>query len=518
MIQKKLHYLLLLFGLSIFSTNLSAQQCGTSIEDQKIIVKRLLQNKEYVKEVGIHKSGAITYLPVKIHIATQSDGTEGISELSAMRMLCRLNEAFFDQDYQFFLYQGFNYINNSTAFTEPSGLFGEIQLSNNKVDGVINIYICQNANPGGTSLGTTLGFYDPAQDWIILRKQEANYTSATLPHEMGHLLSLPHPFFGWDAEVYDANTHGNPVQAQSPGGVPTENQARSGACKNCDNAGDFICDTPPDYNFGFTWNGCSEYTVNTLDPCGERVDPMENNWMSYFEDCPDYMFTQDQKDLMAADVARRFQFGNGDEGINSSFQPSSTNTVSMTPGVLSPADEEQLGYYNVTIDWETAPGALGYYFEIDQFPSFSVFVERYQINDGSSKIALDLQSNRTYYWRVLPYTELGGCAETAGPFSFTTGDAVAVDEIDAVNAWSVSPNPVQVSNELNVQLDVASSFDASIVLYNIAGQAVSRLDNQRFNAGENTAQIALDGVNNGMYILAIENQFGVLNQKVVVAR
>ena len=166
------------------------------------------------------------------------------------------------------------------------------------VDGTINIFICQNANTTG-GIGTTLGYYDPQDDWLVLRKQEISYGSETIPHELGHYFDLLHPFNGWDSVAYDSNLHGNPVQQISPGSVPNENVVQTGGCNNCQTAGDYICDTPPDYNFGFGWPNCN-YTAQTMDPCGDVVDPMETNFMSYFLSCSEYEFTPDQVDLVHA--------------------------------------------------------------------------------------------------------------------------------------------------------------------------------------------------------------------------
>ena len=67
----------------------------------------------------------------------------------------------------------------------------------------------------------------------------------------------------WSADI------GNPAPASSPGGIPTEKMDGS----NCETAGDYLCDTPPDYN-GFGWDDC-DYDGGAQDPMGVEIDPEE---------------------------------------------------------------------------------------------------------------------------------------------------------------------------------------------------------------------------------------------------
>lgn len=512
--------ILSLVAVFMFTFSVQAQQhnaCGMTPESIDLLVKRLKKNKAWLKDNKIEKTGAITYVPIKFHLLADSDGEGRVNETGVLAMLCRLNDSYADQEIQFFIYDGFNYIDNTGAYTGPSSFAGELKLQGEKVNGAVNIFICQNANSGNpNSVGVTLGYYTPTNDWIILRRQEASYGSATLPHEMGHLLSLPHPFNGWDFEPYDASVHSNPVQGTSPLGVTTENSARSGSCKNCDEAGDFICDTPPSY---LHQGGCS-FNANIQDPCGESIAPMINNYMDYFENCTDYEFTPDQQDLIAADLQDRFSTNSSFGSINTNYQPNNTAVIEGSTTLEVPANNEELPYYNVLCDWSEVANADTYILEIDRFPSFSVDKQTFLITDGSSRKEFtdELNPNTTYYWRVTPYNETSTCASTTPPFSFTTGDLVATNEIDVVNAWSVQPNPVKNTSEITIKLDTRESFEANINLYDITGKLVKSIQQHQFSNGNNTYALNIDDINNGMYVLAVSNKNGVLNTKLVVAK
>ena len=228
------------------------------------------------------------YVPIAFHLVARNDGSGRVNESDVLNKLCELNQDFADTDIQFFLHD-FNYIDNSTVFNNHRGTQFTF-MSFERVAGALNVYIIQNADTQ-TDLnnGRTEGYYtgNPSLDWVVMRKSAMEFQNIFFTHEIGHYFSLLHTFNGWDQEVYDANVHGNPVRTLSPRGVPTERVSRD----NCSSEGDFICDTPPDYGFGFGWAEC-EYTLETQDPNGDLVDPDETNYMSYFLRCQlnDYHF------------------------------------------------------------------------------------------------------------------------------------------------------------------------------------------------------------------------------------
>ncbi len=500
----------------LITVNSSAQiagHCGTINQEWRDnITNRLLENKRLIKDGLVQQRNAITYIPVTFHLVGDNDGDGRILETNVLNMLCRMNDDYFDQEIQFFIHDGFNYVNSTAAFTGPGSFAGGLKMRSEKVDGTVNIYICQNANTSG-GIGTTLGYYDPSEDWLVLRKQEVTYGSATIGHELGHFFSLLHTFNGWDSVNYDQNTHGNPVQGISPGGVVNEREARSGSCKNCDNAGDFICDTPPDYNFGFGWNTCN-FTSQIMDPCGDVVDPEEVNFMGYFLQCSDYIFSDGQKDLVAADIQQRYQFNL----LNDDFQPSTTEVLSGGTTLEIPENGETLAFKNVFFDWEAVEGADAYILEIDQFNSFNVFYEKYFITDGTSRFELDLDANKTYFWRVTPYNEYSSCAGTTPTNSFTTGSSVSTTEIASVSTWSVSPNPVSSGSTATLMLDTQEMFNGNIRIHNLAGQLVSEIRNQTFNIGNNNVALNIGDLTNGTYLVSVQSENGIINNKIVVAR
>ena len=148
---------LLMFLMNI---NISAQvigQCGTvSQEWRDNITNRLLENKRLVKDGLVQQRNAVTYVPITFHLIADNSGNGRIPETSVLNMLCRMNDDYFDQEVQFYIHNGFNYIDNTSAYTGPSSFTGGLKMRSEKVSGTVNIYIAQNADTAGIILAVVL--------------------------------------------------------------------------------------------------------------------------------------------------------------------------------------------------------------------------------------------------------------------------------------------------------------------------------------------------------------------------
>lgn len=236
--------------------------------------------------------------------------------------------------------------------------------------------------------------------------------------------------------------------------------------------------------------------------------------MGYFLECSDYEFTDDQIDIVQSDLQFRIQTGS----IDADLTPSTTIAITEQTTLEIPEDNEVLAFKNVYFDWSAVDGAEGYIFEIDRFISFNVFYEKHYITDGTSRFELDLLPNATYYWRITPYNSYSTCVGTTPFNTFTTGDAVGTTEIASVSTWSIAPNPVSIGEDIQISLDTNEAFEANITIHNIAGQLVSESQNQKFNIGNNNIRLSVGDVANGTYLVTIQSENGIMNEKVIVAR
>ncbi|MEO1436870.1 MAG: zinc-dependent metalloprotease, partial [Bacteroidota bacterium] len=326
-------------------------------------------------------------------------------------------------------------------------------------------------------------------------------------HEIGHFFSLPHTFRGWESTDWGPGPAPDLVCAG--GCFDVENVARTGPNANCATAADMFCDTPPDYRFGFGWNGpACNFNATALDPLGVPVDPQENNFMGYFFDCSSYSFSDGQLGAIFADVADRGLSGG-------TIDPDLSDAVQTFPG-----DGQVLEIQDVNLQWNAVNDANnGYLLEINRSASFALntLVWKGVIDPGTTNFVPGglLQNNQTYYWRVRPLNN-ASCA-TYVSRSFITGTPVSVSEIPGVNNFTVFPNPMVSGTALQIELDIKEATDIVIALYDVNGRLLRSTDNL-FAAGRNDFRFNTGDLANGLYILSLQSEEGVLHQKIVVSK
>jgi len=511
--MKKILFVFLTIS-TLFSMETIAQSgfCGMSIEDQIVIKEKMLQNRADALNTVQVRTG-IMWVPIQFHILEDNNGGNRVDVMNVLDMLCALNEDYLDQDIQFFMKDDFNFIKNSSVNNNPniggqnSNPFAQTVMTGAKVLNGINIFIVKDIPGGIGGQGQILGFYSPTFDWLVLKRSEVSANKVeTLTHELGHFFTLPHPFLGWDSQPWDEDTHGNPAPVNSPGGVQTERMDGS----NCNFAGDGICDTNPNYSLGFGWPNC-DYTGPVQDPNGVLLAPQvqEENFMAYFIGCASE-FTQGQKDAIAADLNSR-------TSLHTTIDPDVTAFTS-SPTQIYPIDGENTPLYNVVgLEWEEVDGATAYVVEVDRQPTFS-FSPSVKFVTGGTYIEFEdvFDPDRTYYWRVKAIKEGNVCGDVVST-SFKTGTTTSTKEIREVLNHSITPNPISTGEVLNINIETNEAFDAVINVYNLSGQKLKEV-NTTFALGTTNHQLSVNDLSEGMYIISIESENGVLTEKVVVTR
>jgi hypothetical protein len=506
------------FALFVFASLLigtaSAQEyhssCGTVGEWAEQVSERLLRNKDILKSNPLQFRNEITYVPIKFHLVAKTDGTGRITENKVLEQLCALNQDYAPMNIQFYIKNGFKYINNTAVYDNHPTTTATI-MSFNRDPGAINIWIVNDASPGGGGgPGTVLGYYNPSLvlDWIVVRRDQIGASTSTLSHEVGHFFSLNHPHNGWDAEPWDLSVHGNPAPVTSPGGVPTERADGS----NCETAGDYLCDTPADYN-GFGWANCN-YTGGAQDPTGALINPEERLFMGYFLSClrSEYFFSTEQQDLVITDLMTPQR-----NYVRPNFTPNLT-IINENPELIYPTGGSTTiipGYNAVNFQWSAVNGAEAYILEIDRVPTMTISPTRMVVY-GTNKVVTSLEADKVYHWRVRPFSSYSTCQPSTQTTSFRTGTTTSANEIEFVSDWQINPNPVSRYGELNISVDSQRSFEAQINLFSVTGQLVRQEGKHRFEPGPNTFILPLNGLSEGVYLLSIQTTEGRLNQRVIV--
>ena len=486
---------------AVFLTPLAAQHnwCGTTGEYARQVKEQLIANKRALQEGLITSRQNTRYIPLKFHLIARTNGQDRVRLDKVLDQLCAINEDFEDIGFQFYLKDGdFNYIDNNTAYENHIQVQGAI-LENERDNNAVNIFVPETANFSANGVGTVLGYFNGGFDWLVMSKDEVGSSSSTLSHELGHFFSLLHPFNGWEVEAWSEEEHGNPVtQTTAPDGF-TEVEPVDGS--NCDDAGDFICDTPPNYNFGFGWPNCN-FTELVYDRNSDLIEPTEELFMSYFLACSrgSYFFTDDQIDVMLADY----------EAPSSAYYRSdyvpSQEAIEEDAERLAPAMAQNFNRYNdIAFEWSSVPGAEAYLLQVSVDPSFGETIVDMVVTGTSQTIEL-LQPSRLHFWRVRPFNEYHACTGFGGFGTFITGAVTSTQEAMLADDFSVQPNPLRADQPLTVQVSANEAFRASFTLYSMAGQAVQTLGQQSITVGNNQFDLPMqETLPAGMYLLEMRD-------------
>ena len=493
-------FLLIFFSINGNSQNIN-HICAT---DQHANMDQYLKNIDVLRSGIVHTRGAITYVPVNYVLGARTNGTGRVNEALVLDMHCHLNERYADMEIQFYIKDGtFTYINNDQFYDEHARATAIMTF--NADPNAVNVFLPKSADPLGADPGTVLGYYSPQRDWLVMRSTQAKSRSETLPHEMGHLFSLMHPHFGWDAVPFDRD-HANWPTAPtiSPGGIPTEYVDR----RNCLTGGDMLCDTPSDYNPNAVGSGNCLYSDGAKDPSGTSIDPDETLIMAYFDDNCVERFSDDQQSMIKIDLNsnRRAKFR------RDNYTPPAT-MVAENIWVNPPS----INSGNVTIDWADVSGASHYLLEYATNKFFLNGTTTFATVAQSSFEFTNLEAGKQYFYRIRPFNPAVTCSRVSKIFSFEVsgGSVSSADDISFVKNFSVFPNPAKRDGQISVSIVSGESFEGEVSVFDLAGKEI--FAQKRFFAqGDNQFPIEMDTDMSGVFILFIKSDAGILKKKIVV--
>ena len=358
-------------------------------------------------------------------------------------------------------------------------------MSENNVPATINSYFVD--DPAGNC-----GYYTGGLDALVNAKSCSGINDHTWAHEVGHFLSLPHPFVGWE---------GTDVNSTQPAPIRVGNrnvELLDGS--NCTNAGDGFCDTRPDY-LSVRWNCNNDgESIELTDPRGEKFRADGSLFMSYANDACASRFSGDQSDAMHANLIN--------QRPNLLKNPTPIEPVDMEGGVipLTPGSGETVSTGEVLISWEPVKNATHYYIEVSIFPNMALLLEN-EIVSTNEFLAKDITFERTHFWRIRPFNYFDFCTSNSSVFRFDVSAASSTKTIEAIESFVVSPVPVESGNDLLIQLTADESFAVNASLISLTGQ-VLKTENRELNAGQQQFKFGLPNVPNGIYLLSLQNEKG----------
>ncbi|WP_367389216.1 T9SS type A sorting domain-containing protein [Lewinella sp. LCG006] len=474
----KVFALALLLGVlsPLNSQNQEPAPCGTRIGVSPWL--RDFQNR-------IHSSSRtddVLYLPLQVHMVGTDQGTGYMSTKAVFQAFCTLNEDFAQANIQFFLANPINYIDNSGYYQhEFDG--GYDMMAQNNFPNVINCYIVE--DPAGNC-----GYFFPGVDGIALAKGCTGPNDHTWAHEVGHFLSLPHPFYGWEGETHNYS---------SPAPLSWEGwQVEKVDGSNCTNAGDGFCDTAPDY-LNYRWNCNADGFSSTVqtDPNGATFVSDGTLYMSYSNAACKSTFSDDQIAAMRANIeevrTNLITLPPAVEDITISAQDE-INLLVPASGVLAEGDP-------VTLTWEAIPGATHYIVQVNPFNFFSIIFEE-QIVEGPSIQISGLQPNRTHYWRIKPFNWYNTCSDFTSSSSFETGITTATQERLPGESFQISPNPSS-TGQVSLRIQTTTNTLANWQLIDSRG-SLQQTGSFQTSTGTQEQVLDISGLPAGLYFIQLQ--------------
>lgn len=484
-----------------------SQEVKCGLPDPSAIKEQMLLNRLEVPFV-VERRENITYVPVKFFLIAESNGSGRITENKVLDMLCELNANYADQNMQFYIKDGLAYYDNSGIYNTPTSSFSQSLLREIKRGNAINVFITKEAGEGSAA------FYQPParyNDWIVIRNQFVS-DPRVLTHEFGHFFSLPHTFHGWDTDPWNATKHGNPVGKFAPDRV-TLNEFADGT--NCDpnklpsnnNAGDGICDTPADYNFG---SATCSYSLNVKDPNGINVKPQENNYMNYFFGCSNYIFTPGQK----KEITRSLNSSSRDY-LRSNYQPN-IKTITEQTTLVSPENRGRtLNDTKVTLKWKKSANADYYLVELDVSPTMDYDLKTFVTNEDS--IIIDrLIPEKNYFWRIRPFNEYSTCATPSETRRFITAKTTSTRPIDGIQSINFFPTIITGYTPPQLHINAETPINAQLSIIDVQGKIINPRLPIRIVPGFNNLSVDVQNLTSGLYILHISTADGVYNTKFII--
>lgn len=346
----------------------------------------------------------IKYIPIKMHLLGNDDGTGYIDENTVNDMLAELNKIFRANQNMEFFFSGtsFNKYADTRNNTKADNTGKEEQEFHNKngANDAINVYVPQGV--GGAGGYAYVVPHSQPYNRIHIIKNQLN-DDKTTPHEFGHYFGLPHTF--QNSKAKDSNGSIDWTKRELVTRNFNEVSPRKSA--NCRTAGDYFCDTEADPygNDGVSAPNCqiqSDPDVN-----GDAYRTNMGNYMNYFW-CPGYSFTPEQISKMDAGyttMKNRNTYFNAPE----TAQPAPTNLTS-TSGVYK---------NSLVLSWtDNSNVETGYIVEVAEKGTENFIpIGGVAANVRSFKINTNLDDSKEYVFRVKPSNSMKTYSEVSESFT-----------------------------------------------------------------------------------------------------
>lgn len=258
---------LLTFALVLIALALQAQkkhpECGTKAP----AIPRPIAEKDMQRFLRSINAVSVPYC-VKVHFTVFADydgSNRAATNADIYRQLQNMVNQYNPHGICFTL-MGIRQINN-TDYNIQDADDEESEMHDIRVVGNLNVFIHKKLLYGADSLNGIAYDIPNTNAFISMKGMAVSDTAnlTTMAHEVGHVFGLYHTF----ETAYGA-----------------ESVARAGSCKDCEDDGDYLCDTPADPDdedayLALNTDASCMYTGTKLDECSSLYTPAVNNIMAY---------------------------------------------------------------------------------------------------------------------------------------------------------------------------------------------------------------------------------------------
>ncbi len=461
------------------------------------------------------RSNEVLWVPMAVTIVGTNNGDNNIRLDALMEAFCTLNNDFSDSDIQFYMGTPVKYLKSTEYSDHESVIQGAEMMFAHNEPNMINTYVVE--NPAG-NCGYNLPYAGIAM--AINCMQPEDHTWA---HEVGHNLSLPHPFLGWEGGVSHDGSVSHSFGDPAPDRVTYDYtyfrdtlildtliidtafvERMDGS--NCDFAADGFCDTPPDY-LAIRWP-CNETTLEStqtqMDPNGEVFRSDATLIMSYASDNCSSRFSPEQIAAMRANlIDEKSNYLGNDAPIS--------NTSDEEVDVIVPDFLEEVYYRDVYLEWEEVENASLYMIQVTRLPSFAGTVFDTIINTSFVTIPEMKFQDHKHYFRVIAFNEYNFCNEFVASGAFETTDIETSIEEEDLASLEVRPTLLNGGEPLSIRNDNGTSIDVNIT--NLLGESV-----YQNKTSDKSLSIQTEYWESGVYLVTFRKGSAVITKKIALTK
>jgi len=470
--------------------------------------------KEYQKDPSQFetRSGTVMYVPMTVHVLAG-----GVTDEFIFDNLCQLNTDFQNTDIQFYLNYPIRRVSNGAYNNHEELELGYNMMVEYNVENTVNTYVVD--NPAGNC------GYNLPYSGIAMNKTCMGVGDHTWAHEVGHNLSIQHPFLGWEGGVSHDGSVSHNFGNNAPDFVTynytdfklvpyfdidtliidTSFVERADG-SNCQFAGDGFCDTAPDY-IANRWecNQDGESNLIFTDPDGVKLQADATLIMSYANDNCSARFTEEQAAAMRANLI---------DVKGDYLDPNYMAEPMLDPEVVLnyPIDDEIVPFQSLELDWEDIPNAD--FYKVEVFSTNEVFPGM-QFPWGSfstqeSEITLPaLEVGILYFWTVTPFEDFSFCNENGtATGSFISSDVSSLNELSSTQV-KLFPNVLAQGTDIQIELE--KQQEISLNIRTMDGKQV-----HFYSGNDLKISVSTQGWATGIYLAQIQLGTGRAVRKIII--